>query len=49
VYVSGNTERGFERGPGGAAGNATDTGNTAADFTQIMPGNPQHLGSAPTP
>ena len=49
VYISGNTERGFERGPGGAAGNGTDTANTASDFTQIMPGNPQHLGSAPTP
>jgi hypothetical protein len=49
VYVGGNSNRGFERGPGGALGNATDTNDTDADFSEIIPGNPQHLGSPPTP
>ena len=49
LYVSGNSDRGFERGPGGAAGSGDDTGDTLADFTQITPADPQHLGSPPTP
>jgi hypothetical protein len=39
----------FERKPGGAAGNATDTGDNKSDFQKAVPANPQNLMSPPTP
>jgi hypothetical protein len=45
-----NFDRSLERKPGGlAAGNFTDTGSTAADFSAIGASNPQNLSSAATP
>jgi endonuclease G len=40
-----NLNRGYERKPGGSAGNATDTDSNAADFQLITPSNPQNLAS----
>ncbi|HJU41009.1 MAG TPA: Calx-beta domain-containing protein [Tahibacter sp.] len=37
-----NADRGYERKPGGAAGNGTDTDNNANDFAQVTPNNPQN-------
>ncbi|APR83120.1 Metal dependent amidohydrolase [Minicystis rosea] len=44
-----NTDASIERKPGGTAGNCGDTGDNAADFTILMPANPQSSQSAPTP
>ncbi len=49
VGTSNNTDRSVERLPGGGAGNATDTGNTATDFLLITPSFPQNLLSPATP
>ncbi|MBL9025635.1 MAG: hypothetical protein JNL21_25800 [Myxococcales bacterium] len=49
VGSSNNTDRSIERLPGGAAGNATDTGNTSVDFVLITPSAPQNLQSPATP
>lgn len=40
-----NLNRGYERKPGGAAGNGTDTDNNASDFQLITPSNPQNTSS----
>ena len=40
-----NLNRGYERKPGGAAGNGTDTDNNSADFQLISPSNPQNASS----
>ena len=32
-----------------SAGNCTDTGNNAADFSAAMPADPRDLNSLPTP
>jgi endonuclease G, mitochondrial len=42
---SSNLNRGYERKPGGAAGNGTDTDDNASDFQQITPSNPQNASS----
>jgi hypothetical protein len=47
--TSNNTDRSIERKPGGALGNATDTGDNSADFVISTPSNPQSSSSAPTP
>jgi predicted extracellular nuclease len=41
-----NADRGYERKPGGAAGNGTDTDNNATDFQLVTPSNPQSTASA---
>jgi hypothetical protein len=46
---SSNLDRSLERKPGGAGGNATDTGDSANDFQVIEPSNPQNLASPATP
>ena len=40
-----NTNRGYERKPGGAAGNAQDTDNNASDFQINTPSDPQNAAS----
>lgn len=42
---SSNLNRSYERKPGGAAGNGTDTDNNASDFQLITPSNPQNSTS----
>lgn len=49
VGSSNNNDRSLERLPGGAAGNATDTGDTTSDFSLITPSLPQNLASPATP
>ena len=51
VYSSGtsNADRSFERLPGGAAGNQTDTNNNNVDFLAVQPSNPQSLASPAAP
>ncbi|HSN97192.1 MAG TPA: hypothetical protein VLS89_02805 [Candidatus Nanopelagicales bacterium] len=44
-----NTDESLERGPGGAAGNATDTDDNSADFAVITPAAPQSTASPATP
>lgn len=51
---SSNTDRGYERKPGGAAGSTTDTDNNANDFQLITPSDPQNsttgcAGATPSP
>ena len=43
---SSNLNRGYERKPGGAAGNGTDTDNNVTDFQLITPSNPQNTSSS---
>jgi endonuclease G len=43
---SANLDRGYERKPGGAAGNGTDTDNNATDFQLVTPSNPQNTSSS---
>jgi uncharacterized repeat protein (TIGR01451 family) len=40
-----NLNRGYERKPGGASGNGTDTDNNSTDFQLITPSDPQNLSS----
>ncbi len=40
-----NLNRGYERKPGGASGNGTDTDNNSSDFQLLTPSNPQNLAS----
>ena len=40
-----NTNRGYERKPGGAAGSGTDTDDNASDFQLLSPSDPQNLAS----
>src|SRR5262245_45980451 len=42
---SNNLNRGYERKPGGAAGNGTDTDNNSTDFALVTPSNPQNSSS----
>lgn len=51
VYSNGsaNIDRSFERLPGGALGNGTDTNNNTVDFVAVQPSNPQNLASPATP
>jgi DNA/RNA endonuclease G (NUC1) len=44
-----NTNRGYERKPGGANGSTQDTDNNSTDFQLLTPSDPQNLSSAPTP
>ncbi len=44
-----NVDQSIERKPGGAAGNATNTGNNAADFAKDTPAVPRSLASPPAP
>ncbi len=51
---SSNADRGYERKPGGSAGNGTDTDNNASDFQLLTPSAPQNMlsscvGTAPSP
>ncbi len=47
--TSSDVDESLVRLPGGAAGNCTDTGNNAADFTTATPATPQNTQSPPTP
>lgn len=40
-----NLDRGYERKPGGAAGNSTDTDDNSSNFQLITPSNPQNSAS----
>ncbi|MFH0879539.1 MAG: lamin tail domain-containing protein, partial [Lentisphaerota bacterium] len=40
-----DVNRSYERAPGGASGNCTDTDGNASDFNLINPGNPQNASS----
>jgi predicted extracellular nuclease len=42
---SSNTNRGYERKPGGASGSGQDTDNNASDFQVKQPSDPQNLSS----
>jgi len=44
-----NTNRGYERKPGGSSGSTQDTDNNANDFQLLTPSDPQNLSSPPTP
>lgn len=44
-----NADVSIERKPGGVAGNCTDSGNNAADFTSQAPATPMNSMSPPTP
>ncbi len=44
-----NTNRSYERKPGGGSGSTLDTNNNAIDFALITPSDPQNLASAPVP
>lgn len=44
--LTANQDRGYERRPGGAAGNGIDTDDNAADFLAVAPSDPQSSGSA---
>lgn len=44
-----NVDVSIERKPGGAAGNCTDTGDSASDFATASPATPLDAASAPTP
>jgi hypothetical protein len=44
-----DTDASLARKPGGAAGNCTDTGDNAADFTAESPATPESSQSPPTP
>jgi len=44
-----NTNRGYERKPGGANGSTQDTDNNATDFQLLSPSDPQNLSSPATP
>lgn len=46
---SSNIDRSFERLPGGAAGNQTDTNDNLADFLAVQPSTPQNLASPAAP
>jgi hypothetical protein len=46
---AGNVDVSFERKPGGASGNCTDTGDSASDFAPTSPATPPNSASAPTP
>jgi hypothetical protein len=47
--AAGNADVSFERKPGGASGNCTDTGDSASDFAPTSPATPQNSASPPTP
>ena len=53
--LTNNSNRSYERRPGGAAGSTTDTDNNGNDFLSITPSDPQNLtagcttGGTPTP
>jgi len=44
-----NTSASLERGPGGAAGNCTDTGSSATDFKKTAPSTPRDTSSPAAP
>jgi hypothetical protein len=44
-----NVDASLQRKPGGAAGNGQETGSSAADFSMVMPSDPEDLASPPTP
>ncbi|MDC8015659.1 Calx-beta domain-containing protein [Tahibacter soli] len=44
--LAGTANQSYERKPGGASGNGTDTDNNASDFALTTPSNPQNLSSA---
>jgi hypothetical protein len=44
-----DVDQSIERKPGGAAGNCTNTGDNAADFTISSPSTPENSHSAPAP
>jgi len=44
-----DTDASLARRPGGAAGNCTDTGDSAADFVASTPASPRSSASPPTP
>jgi hypothetical protein len=44
-----NVDSSLERKPGGSGGNATNTGNNAADFAVATPADPHNTTSAPVP
>ncbi len=44
-----DVDKSVERKPGGAAGNCTNTGDNASDFTTSSPATPMDAESAPTP
>jgi len=46
---TGTADTSMERGPGGAQGNCTDSGDSSADFAAKSPADPQNTMSAPTP
>lgn len=46
---SSSVDASLARKPGGSAGNAQDTGDSAADFEVVMPADPQNLASGATP
>jgi hypothetical protein len=46
---SSNTDASLERKPGGALGNAQDTGDNATDFSNNAAPDPHNLASPPTP
>jgi hypothetical protein len=47
--VASNSDASLERKPGGAAGNAGDTGDSATDWQSLKPSAPQNTQSAATP
>jgi hypothetical protein len=46
---AGNLDVSLDRKPGGALGNGQDTNDSAADFVNNTPANPQNLASPPAP
>lgn len=44
-----NVDVGFERKPGGAAGNCTSTGDDVSDFVAVAPAVPRNSASPPAP
>jgi hypothetical protein len=47
--AAGNSDESIERKPGGASGNCSDTGDSAADFVSKTPATPENSLSPPTP
>jgi hypothetical protein len=47
--ASSNVDAAIARKPGGAAGNCTDTRDSASDFVTLMPAQPETTASPPTP
>jgi hypothetical protein len=47
--TSTDVDTSIARKPGGVAGNCTDTGDNAADFTLMSPSTPADTASPPTP